>query len=89
MKKLLYIFPICIFILTGCSKQNSYQYLATHPKVLEQVLGNCERMPLEKSTSDITCIHAANARQVVSQYLHEVSQSTQGFGQKIMKDIDL
>ena len=85
MKKTYYLLPVLAFILTGCTQKFNYQYLATHPKILEQVLANCAKMPVLQSSENNKCIDAENARQEVAGYLEEVRVSMEGFGQKILK----
>lgn len=85
MKKLYAIIPFLVVLLAGCSKHESYQYMATHPKLLEQTLRQCAAMPIMQSAANATCVTAQNARQEVAAYLHEISTNTQGFGQKIIK----
>ncbi len=75
---------LIILFLTACEHKNSYQYLTTHPKELEQVLSQCSVMPINQSLHDADCMTAENARQEVSNLLNEAQISIQGFGQKIM-----
>ncbi len=75
---------IIIFVLSGCHHQDSYQYLTTHPKILEQLLNHCNTMPISQASEDASCMTAENARQEVTVLLNEIQTSLQGFGQKII-----
>ncbi len=78
------ILVITALFLTGCEHKDSYQYLTTHPKELEQLLSQCREMPISQSLQDMHCITAETARQEVSGLLNDAQTSIQGFGQKIM-----
>lgn len=79
-----FILITVVLFLAGCNRQYTYQYLTTHPKVLEQVLIQCRATPISRSSQDINCMTAENARQEVTMLLNEVQASIQGFGQKVM-----
>ena len=83
MRKCLILMTMALF-LTACENRDSYQYLTTHPKELEQLLSQCRDMPIAQSLRDMNCITAENARQEVASLLNEAQTSIQGFGQKIM-----
>lgn len=75
---------ILVLFLSGCEHQYSYQYLTTHPKVLEQVLSHCQEMSVSDASQNMTCIYAQNAREEVGALLNEVTANIQGFGKKII-----
>ena len=81
--KLLGLMGLSLCVL-ACDREYTYQYLTTHPKILEQVLANCQQTSLSDATSSIDCVNAENARQEVAGLLNEVTANLQGFGQKIL-----
>jgi len=79
-----FVVAALVLFLSGCSRHTSYQYLATHPQLLEQVLSRCQAMTVLDASQDQTCVNAENARQEVSRLYGEVATSIQGFGQEII-----
>lgn len=77
----LMILSLCLF---GCGHPYSYQYLTTHPRILEQVLADCQQASVSNTSESTTCVVAENARQEVAGLLTEISSNIQGFGQKIL-----
>lgn len=79
------LIAMCTFAMYGCDKKNDYDYLVSHPQVLNTEVSYCQGLENETAEQASYCQTVMFAASNFISVLNEWRESQEQFGSKVLK----